>query len=89
MEDRFFLISGWRDLAWTNVKVMRDGLDVDERDSRELIFGKNVIDIQQKSVPQLLVDEVGLLLFLPWIVGRCLTDKTRLFILFISSKSPV
>ena len=46
------------------MKVMRDGLDVDDRDSRELIFGKNVIDIQQKSIPQLLVDEVS---FLPWI----------------------
>ena len=64
LEDRFFLISGWKDSSWTNVKVMRDGLDVDDRDSRELIFGKNVIDIQQKSIPQLLVDEVS---FLPWI----------------------
>ena len=38
---------------------MRDGLDADDRDSREHVFGKNVIDIQQKSIPQLLVDEVS------------------------------
>jgi len=45
---------------WTNVKVMRAGLDADDRDSREQVFGKNAIDIQQKPVPQLLVDEVSL-----------------------------
>ncbi|KAJ5693339.1 cation-transporting ATPase [Penicillium macrosclerotiorum] len=57
VEDKFDLISGWKDPSWTNVKVMRTGLDADERDSREQIFGQNNIDIQQKTVPQLLVDE--------------------------------
>lgn len=38
---------------------MRGGLDADDRDSRERIFGKNLIDIKQKSVPQLLADEVS------------------------------
>lgn len=57
-EDKFALISGWKDPSWTNARVMRVGLDADERDSREQIFGQNVIDIQQKTVPQLLVDEV-------------------------------
>ncbi|KAJ5169122.1 cation-transporting ATPase [Penicillium canariense] len=57
LEDKFALISGWKDPSWTNVKVMREGLDADERDSREQIFGQNVIDIQQKTIPQLLVDE--------------------------------
>lgn len=37
---------------------MRTGLDADERDSREQLFGQNVIDIQQKTAPQLLLDEV-------------------------------
>lgn len=58
LEDKFALISGWKDPSWINAKVMRGGLDADERDSREQIFGQNVIDIQQKTVPQLLVDEV-------------------------------
>ncbi|BDD61946.1 hypothetical protein MAP00_006957 [Monascus purpureus] len=57
LEDRLFLISGWKDSLWTNTKVMRGGLDADDRDSRERIFGKNLIDIKQKSVPQLLADE--------------------------------
>lgn len=57
-EDKFDLISGWKDPSWTNAKVMRAGLDAEDRDSREQIFGQNVIDIQQKTVPQLLVDEV-------------------------------
>lgn len=63
VEDKFSLINGWKDPAWTNAKAMRGGLDADERDSREQIFGQNVIDIQQKTVPQLLLDEVCLLLF--------------------------
>jgi cation-transporting ATPase 13A2 len=37
---------------------MRVGLNADERDSREQIFGKNAINIQQKSLFQLLIDEV-------------------------------
>lgn len=45
---------------WTNAKVMRSGIDAEDRDSRELIFGSNLIEIQQKSVPQLLVDEVSI-----------------------------
>ncbi|CEJ54745.1 Putative P-type ATPase [Penicillium brasilianum] len=57
LEDKFALISGWKDPSWVNAKVLRGGLDADERDSREQIFGQNVIDIQQKTVPQLLVDE--------------------------------
>lgn len=37
---------------------MRGGLDADERDSREQLFGQNNIDIHQKNIPQLLIDEV-------------------------------
>ncbi|GAB1200545.1 hypothetical protein APSETT444_009918 [Aspergillus pseudonomiae] len=57
LEDKFCLISGWRDPLWTNAKVMRSGLDADDRDSREQIFGKNLVDIQQKPLLQLLMDE--------------------------------
>lgn len=41
------------------MKMMRGGLDADDRDSREQIFGNNIVDIKQKSVSQLLVDEVS------------------------------
>lgn len=57
-EDKFFLISGWKDPSWINAKSMRVGLNADDRDSREQIFGKNAIDVQQKSLFQLLTDEV-------------------------------
>ena len=58
LKDKFVLNNGWKDPAWRDVKSMRTGLDNDERQKREKIFGMNVIDIQQKSIPQLLVDEV-------------------------------
>ncbi|KAJ5757043.1 uncharacterized protein N7511_007225 [Penicillium nucicola] len=57
VEDKFSLINGWKDPSWTNAKGMRVGLDADERDSREQIFERNVIEIHQKTVPQLLLDE--------------------------------
>jgi cation-transporting ATPase 13A2 len=62
IEDKFSLINGWKDPSWTNAKVMREGLDADERDSREQLFERNCIEIIQKTVPQLLVDEVSLFL---------------------------
>ena len=37
---------------------MRGGIDGDEKEKRELVFGKNLIDIEQKTITQLLVDEV-------------------------------
>lgn len=52
------MISGWKDPSWTNAKSMRVGLNADDRDSREQIFGKNAIDIQQRSLLKLLTDEV-------------------------------
>ncbi|KAE8147364.1 putative P-type ATPase [Aspergillus avenaceus] len=56
-EDKFDLISGWKDPSWTNTRMMRTGLDADDRDSREQVFGRNLIDVQQKSLLQLLMDE--------------------------------
>lgn len=58
VDDKLSLMTGWKDPAWESAKAMRGGLDADERDSREQIFGQNTIDIQQKTVPQLLIDEV-------------------------------
>lgn len=58
VDDKLSLMTGWKDPAWKSAKAMRGGLDADERDSREQIFGQNTIDIQQKTVPQLLIDEV-------------------------------
>lgn len=59
-EDKFSLNNNWWDPQWTDVKAMREGLDSEERDPRDLVFGKNMIEIKQKTIPELLVDEVSL-----------------------------
>ncbi|KAJ4379180.1 hypothetical protein N0V86_005224 [Didymella sp. IMI 355093] len=58
IKDKFVLANTWKDPAWTDVAALREGLDNEERDYRELVFGKNQIDIAEKSLGQLLVDEV-------------------------------
>lgn len=59
LKDKFVLLSGWKDPSWTDMQAVRTGLDSDEKSTREIIFGNNLIDIEQKSVGQLLVDEVN------------------------------
>ncbi|KAK8247670.1 P-type ATPase-like protein [Phyllosticta capitalensis] len=56
--DKFVLGNTWKDPAWTDVRTIRTGLDTEEKESREQVFGKNLIDIEEKSTSQLLVDEV-------------------------------
>ncbi len=77
IKDKFLLSAGWKDPDWTDVRLVRSGLDSDEKIMRDVIFGNNLIDIAQKSMGQLLVDEVSLfykycallsdILRLPWI----------------------
>ena len=86
IEDKFSLITGWKDPSWTNAKVMRGGLDADERDSREQLFERNAIEIEQKTIPQLLVDEVSPLFALSTVLG---SDISRPSIPSISSRSQV
>ena len=57
-EDKFVLNDNWWDPTWTGAKELRVGLDLDERDVREQVFGRNMIEIQAKTIPQLLLDEV-------------------------------
>ena len=57
--DKFYLCTDWADATWTSVKAMRSGLDNEERYRREQVFDRNQIDIHEKSIPQLLLDEVG------------------------------
>ncbi|KAI1809165.1 hypothetical protein GGS20DRAFT_343323 [Poronia punctata] len=58
LKDRFVVCNGWKDPSWTRVRALRAGIDGDEKDQRERVFGTNLIDIEQKSIAQLLVDEV-------------------------------
>jgi len=59
VEDKFVLNNDWWGPQWTSVKALREGLDAEERDPRDQVFGKNMIEIQQKTIPELLLDEVG------------------------------
>jgi cation-transporting ATPase 13A3/4/5 len=56
-KDKFVLGNTWKDPTWTDVGTIRMGIDGDEQEVRERIFGKNAIDIEQKTTAQLLVDE--------------------------------
>jgi cation-transporting P-type ATPase 13A2 len=70
LKDKFLLATGWKDPGWTDVYQVRSGLDADEKSVRETIFGNNLIDIEQKSVGTLLVDEVMLRRWLLFSVVR-------------------
>jgi hypothetical protein len=58
VKDLFILFSGWKDPAWSDVKAARLGVTTEEKSVREVVFGSNLIDIEQKSIPKLLIDEV-------------------------------
>ncbi|KAF8477462.1 P-type ATPase-like protein [Kalaharituber pfeilii] len=55
--DKFLLNNSWKDPSWINMKKLRQGIEGGDKDYRSLVFGKNVIDIEEKSVTQLLIDE--------------------------------
>jgi cation-transporting ATPase 13A2 len=57
IKDKFLLGNTWKDPAWTNVRLVRSGLDEEEKEYRERVFGKNTIDIEEKTTMQLLIDE--------------------------------
>ena len=57
LKDKFVLGNTWKDPAWTDVRAIRSGLDVEEKEYRERVFGKNMIDLEEKSTSQLLIDE--------------------------------
>lgn len=56
--DKFRISNGWKDPLWTDIAAVREGIDSEEKSHRENVFGSNLIDIDQKSIFRLLVDEV-------------------------------
>ncbi|KFZ06971.1 hypothetical protein V501_06875 [Pseudogymnoascus sp. VKM F-4519 (FW-2642)] len=54
---RFVSIDSWKDPSWVDVKSIRAGIDGEEKDTREAVFGNNLINIKEKTIPQLLMDE--------------------------------
>lgn len=70
LRDKFLLCNGWKDPAWTDIRAIRTGIDTEEKGYRNIVFGPNLIDIEQKSIFRLLVDEVSSLLVL-LMLGSC------------------
>lgn len=58
VEDIFKTNSTWYDLHWLNRKNLREGCSQQLQEQRAQIFGDNSIAIQEKSIAQLLLDEV-------------------------------
>lgn len=59
LKDKFQLCNGWKDPLWSDVRAIRAGIDQEEKSHRDVVFGNNLIDIEQKSIFRLLVDEVS------------------------------
>lgn len=57
LKNKFVLSNTWKDPAWTNTESIRSGIDTEEKETREQVFGRNEIDIEQKSIGALLIDE--------------------------------
>lgn len=57
LKAKFLLNNNFKDPSWTDLKSIRRGLHSADRYRRGQVFGKNLIDLQQKSIPQLLFDE--------------------------------
>ncbi|GEQ68484.1 hypothetical protein JCM33374_g2152 [Metschnikowia sp. JCM 33374] len=58
VDDMFKTNSNWYDLHWLNAKNLREGTSQTLQEQRAEIFGKNNINIKEKSNLQLLADEV-------------------------------
>ncbi|KAK3686010.1 hypothetical protein B0T22DRAFT_410822 [Podospora appendiculata] len=58
LKDKFFICNGWKDPSWSDVRAVRAGIDSEEKTHRDVVFGKNLIDIEDKPIFRLLVDEV-------------------------------
>ncbi|GJJ06581.1 hypothetical protein Clacol_000774 [Clathrus columnatus] len=54
----FGTIKDWRDSQWRSISEVRNGLKSPTRRQRSVLFGSNLIDIQDKSAISLLLDEV-------------------------------
>jgi len=58
-QDKFVMFAGWKDPEWTDTQAARASINSEEKRLREVVFGSNLIDIEQKSITRLLVDEVS------------------------------
>ena len=57
LKDKFIVSNSWKDATWSDPEAARKGISSGRRETREQVFGKNSLDIQQKSIGEMLVDE--------------------------------
>jgi cation-transporting P-type ATPase 13A2 len=55
---KFVLMSNWRDPSWRYIKDVKDGLEGETQEARARLFGENIIEIEEKPILRLLIDEV-------------------------------
>lgn len=48
----------WKDPNWLSLRALRSGISDQAREDRRTLFGDNSIDIEARTLGQLLVDEV-------------------------------
>lgn len=58
IEDLFRLNNDWVDPYWCKYPAILDGINEEVYKNRHLIFGSNLLDIKEKSIFQLLTDEI-------------------------------
>ncbi|KAI9597974.1 hypothetical protein BDF19DRAFT_494043 [Syncephalis fuscata] len=54
----FIQTNAWTDEHWTDMSICRRGISRAVYQERKTVFGSNLVNIEQKSIIQLLVDEV-------------------------------
>ncbi|RUS13929.1 hypothetical protein BC937DRAFT_94589 [Endogone sp. FLAS-F59071] len=63
---RFLQTGYWKDPAWTSAKTLRNGLTREQHRERKSVFDENLIDVKEKPILKLLVDEVGVRVSILW-----------------------
>ncbi|KAG0365015.1 hypothetical protein BGZ54_006946 [Gamsiella multidivaricata] len=54
----FMQNSHWKDSEWSSITTCERGLERETYQERAMVFGSNLIDVQEKTIGQLLVQEV-------------------------------
>lgn len=49
----------WSDPNWKSMRALRGGITDAAREERKILFGENIIEIEARSLFQLLIDEVS------------------------------
>ncbi|RLV90384.1 Vacuolar cation-transporting ATPase YPK9 [Spathaspora sp. JA1] len=57
LQDIFKTNSNWFDNRWLNIKTIKDGIPYQTHQQRLDVFGENKIEIVEKSISQLLIEE--------------------------------